>query len=175
MTSSPLGLLCAAALALGVVGAAGCGDSSDSADQRTSAASTKGSPSSTTKDAKSGDATSKPAKPAKPAKPGITFGQQSASGEAAVAQAQGIIDNPEIIRLRVIAQPPQNANVSYTLNCTTKGKTGGDTRQFSASTPIDREVEIPNGKPAKCTVSANAQLEFGKRGKVTMKLRGRER
>lgn len=172
MTSRPLGLLCAAALALGAVGAAGCGDSSDSEDQRTSAASTNGSPSSTTKDAKSGDATSKPAKPAKP---GITFGQQSASGEAAVAQAQGIIDKPEIIRLRVIAQPPQNVNVSYTLLCTKKGKTGGDTRQFSASTPIDREVEIPNGKPTKCNVSANAQLEFGKRGKVTMKLRGRER
>lgn len=169
MTSRPLGLLCAVALALGAVGAAGCGDSSDSEDERTSAASTSGSPSSTTKDAKSGDATSKPAKP------GITFGQQSASGEAAVAQAQGIIDNPEIIRLRVIAQPPQNANVSYTLLCTTKGKTGGDTRQFSASTPIDREVEIPNGKPTKCNVSANAQLEFGQRGKVTMKLRGRER
>lgn len=168
MTSRPLGLLCAAALALGALGAAGCGDSNDSEEERTSATSTKDSGSSTTEDSKSGDATPKPAKP------GITFGQQSASGEAALAQAQGIIDNPEIIRLRVVAEPPQNATVSYTLICTTKGKAGGDSRQFSASTPIDREVEI-NGKPTECNVSANAQLEVGKRGKVTMKLRGRER
>lgn len=162
-------MLCAAALALGALGAAGCGDSSDSEGERTSAGSTNGSESSTTKDAKSGDATSKSDKP------GITFGQKSATGESALAQAQGTIDNPEIVRLRVVADPPQNASVSYTLICVVNGKAGGDSGQFSASTPIDREIKIPGGKPSDCNVSANAQLEVGRSGKVTMKLRGRER
>lgn len=148
--SRPLAVFSAGVLALGALGANGCGDSSDG-DNNPSG------------------------KSEAPQPKAVTFGQRSASGEAAIAQAEGIIPNPEIIRLRVVAEPPQKVTVSYTLLCTVGGKTGGDSGQFSEDTPIDREIDLPDGKPTECNVSSNAQLEAGVSGKVTMKLRGQER
>lgn len=105
----------------------------------------------------------------------MTFGQQSASGEAAIAQVLGTIKNPQIIRIKVKTDPPLQASVTYTLICATGGSAGSDSGQFTAASPVDRKIAIPNGKPDSCDVSANAQLEAGGRGKITIKLRGRER
>lgn len=105
----------------------------------------------------------------------VTFGQQSASGEAAIAQTEGTIRNPEIIRVRVKTVPPLKASVTYTLICATGGSAGSKSGQFTASSPIDRKINIPNGRPDSCDVSANAQLEAGGDGTITIKLRGRER
>ncbi|MGI8730913.1 MAG: hypothetical protein ACR2LK_13170 [Solirubrobacteraceae bacterium] len=153
-STRPLAVLSVGVL-LSAFGAFGCGDTSESEDDDSPAAT-----------AESG---------ADAPKEGVTFGRQSATGEAAIAQAEGIIRKPEIIRLRVVTEPPQTVMVSYTLLCTVNGETGGDSAQFTEETPIDREVELPDGEPTQCNVSANAQLEVGESGRVTMKLRGRER
>ncbi len=175
MSTRPIALFATAALALAVMGVYGCGDSDAPDDDKSSTAATATSEGSTSKQTRSETSTTDAPKSGTSTKPGVTFAQRSATGESAIAQAQGIIDNPEIIRLRVVAEPPQQANVSYTLICVVRGKARGDSGQFSAKTPIDREIEIPGGTPTDCNVSANAQLESRRSGKVTMKLRGRER
>lgn len=156
MKPTPLALLAAGLFALAAMGADDCSDTSAPKDDNPSASS--------------------PDKPkASGPKKAMTFGQQGASGEAAIAQTTGTLRSPEIIRVRVKTEPPLNASVSYTLVCATGASAGSDSGQFTAASPIDRKIAIPNGKPDSCDVSANAQLEAGGSGKVTIKLRGRER
>ncbi|MEJ7786413.1 MAG: hypothetical protein WKF96_16540 [Solirubrobacteraceae bacterium] len=116
------------------------------------------------------DGSSPPPPPSK----SVTFGKQSASGEFAIAQTSGTIDSPEVIRVRVKTTPEQSVLVSYTLVCSTGASAGTDSGQFSAKTPVDRKIDVPNGKPDSCMVSANAQME-GPKGTIEIKLRGIER
>ncbi len=103
----------------------------------------------------------------------VTIGKASATGDFAVAQADGSIKNPKRISLVVTAVPDQQVDVSYNVTCTTdtpRAKTFSD--DFSAKTPVERKIDVPSTTPEACDLAANAQLE-GK-GELRVQLKGSE-
>jgi len=95
----------------------------------------------------------------------------SASGDFAIASADGTIDDPSEVRMRVRATPPQEVQATWTMTCAQGTGAGSSDDQFNATTPVSRRLKLPSKDPNDCTVAANAQLAEG--GKVTVTLTGK--
>lgn len=88
-----------------------------------------------------------------------TFAADDSQGDMPVAEATGDIDDPETIRLEVGATPPQKSFVTWDMTCTKAKDTSSNRGVFEATTPVDRVLVRPTGKPENCVVSATVQLE----------------
>jgi hypothetical protein len=97
--------------------------------------------------------------------------RQRSSGDFAIAQASGDVDNPGKIRLRVSASPSQKVEATWMVVCSKGlGASGSKDGQFKARAPLSKTLKLPMSNPDSCTVSANAQLSDS--GKVTVTLVG---
>lgn len=105
-----------------------------------------------------------------PARKAANFAKGEAEGDFAIASADGSIDDPTNLRVKVTATPPQKASVTYTVTCTKGTGVGSEDDQFEATTPIKRTLKLPQADPDDCIVAANAQLDEG--GKVNIALAG---
>ncbi len=149
-----------------IVGALAGGSDTPTADKANTPAAT---PASEKKNA--GEATPAPAVAPRPRS--RTIDTASATGDFAIAQATGDINDPAEIRLRVRSSIPQQASVTWTMTCTQADGAGSSDDQFDAATPVNRRLRMPSRDVSDCTVSANAQL--GEGGKVTVTLTGKKR
>lgn len=129
--------------------------------------STKGASDSSTPGA-TARATAKKAKKAAP-KPKV-IDHATASGDFAIAQAAGNIDNPGDLKVKVTSKPAQKVDVTWALVCAQGLGAGSKDGQFKATTPVTRALKKPSKDADSCTVSANAQLSTG--GRVTVTLLG---
>lgn len=119
-----------------------------------------------------GDENTAEAEPEAPAEP-VTFGEGEASGDFALASADGTIDAPQEIRVLIGATPEQEVQVTYTATCTQGGGGAGNTDdQFTETTPIDKTIELPADDVTSCIVAASGQLQEG--GDIRVRLRGTE-
>jgi hypothetical protein len=115
-------------------------------------------------------ATTSPGKNPTPKREATTIDSASASGDYAIAQAAGEIDDPGTINVRVTSKPRQKVDVTWALVCVQTGGAGTKDGQFSGRTPLTKALKKPAKKVSSCTVSANAQLAEG--GKVTVRISG---
>lgn len=99
-----------------------------------------------------------------------TVDSATASGDYAIAQASGSVDEPGRIRVLVNATPNQKVMVTWTMVCTQKSGAGSSDDQFNATTPVDRTLKLPAKDASGCIVSANAQLDGS--GTVKVRIRG---
>jgi hypothetical protein len=105
------------------------------------------------------------------ARPFKTIGTGKASGDYAVAQASGTVENPGIIRVKVTATPRQKVNVTWSMVCSQPGGgAGSKDGQFTARTTVTRTLSKPASRVTDCSVSALAQLPDG--GKIRITLTG---
>lgn len=101
---------------------------------------------------------------------GKTIDMSSASGDYAIAQASGTINNPHRIRVRVTAKPRQRVEVSWTMTCGRGTSAASKSGQYKARTTTTRTLRQPMRHADQCVVAANAQLDGS--GKVTIRILG---
>ena len=93
--------------------------------------------------------------------PGKKFGQETASGEYAIAVASGSVNRPRAIYVRVKSRPNQKATGAWNIVCS-KGFGAGSRRgQLRGRTPFVRKLTMSYRHPSSCTASASAQLSSG--------------
>ena len=156
--------LLAVAAALSV---AACGSSSNAttASTRTGAraACVKGAGSATTAaspTASSTTATTGSAPAAGPAAKQVTA-SGNASGQKPCARAAGTVHDPTSIVLRGTSEPQQDATWSWRISCENDNGAAAGTAagQKTLAMPGSETITLPSASPAKCVVSAAAQLD----------------
>lgn len=94
--------------------------------------------------------------------PGAKFGKPGvASGEFAIAQASGKVDNPSKIWVKATASPSQAVQGAYSVVCSRGFGAGTKNGSLAGQTPLLRRVPLPTPNPDSCIVAANAQLQDG--------------
>jgi hypothetical protein len=85
----------------------------------------------------------------------------NASGQEPCARAAGTVDNPISITLRGTSEPPQDATWSWRISCENENGAAAGTGagQKTLAMPGVEAVTLPSASPAKCVVSAAAQLD----------------
>jgi hypothetical protein len=85
----------------------------------------------------------------------------NASGQDPCARAAGTVDDPISITLRGTSEPRQSATWSWRISCEQQNGAAAGTGagQKTLSMPGSETITLPSASPAKCEVSAAAQLE----------------
>lgn len=91
------------------------------------------------------------------------------SGDYAIAQASGSVDNPRKIKVFVTTSPRQKADGAWTVVCSNGSGAGSKSGNISGRGKFSRKLKLPMKRPDNCTVAANAQLSEGGRVRVTIK------
>jgi hypothetical protein len=99
---------------------------------------------------------------------GKKIGQGSASGEFAVAVAEGAAMKPANLFAKVQVSPPQYVDAAYTVVCTKGQGTGTADEIFGGDAPLVERLRHPFKHPDRCAVSAEVQLSES--GELTLKL-----
>jgi len=139
----------AGVLACAVLGGAGCGGGDDGGgDDR-------------------GDDRAKPKR--------ITIDVARKVGRNARVVADGIIDRPAAVAIRVSAAPKQRVIVTWGLSCpkTADGTAKASGGSYAATPPNVKALRLPRRKIAFCAVRGEARLS--RRGRVKVTLLGSER
>ncbi len=103
----------------------------------------------------------------------LTIDTGRATGTFAVAQANGAIDNPGRLAIRISAAPKRKTTIIWNMTCN-QGSTARASRGRYTVTPLNtRNLELPLQKADICAFAANAQLSG--RGRIKVTLLGRER
>jgi hypothetical protein len=101
--------------------------------------------------------------------------QKQSMGGFAATKVSATVLKPATLRVRVTTVPRQNVLVSWTVVCSKSGTSAKKTKQVPPTlTPTTRSVPLTLRLPAKCTLSATAQLEHGE-GRITVQLLARRR
>jgi hypothetical protein len=96
------------------------------------------------------------------------LGQTSASGDFAMALANGTATNPHVILVRVVSAPRQAVSGHWMLVCG-RGMGGGSrTGSFKGVAPLTRPLRLPMVRAELCTVAASAKLSHS--GRITVSL-----
>jgi hypothetical protein len=104
---------------------------------------------------------------------GKRIGQGSATGEFAIAVAEGSAEKPRELFVKVVSSPSQYVDGAYTVVCT-KGQGAGTADEiFGGDTPLVEPLKHPFKHPDRCDVAADAQLSES--GSVTVKLFARRK
>jgi hypothetical protein len=104
---------------------------------------------------------------------GRKIGQGSASGEFAIALAEGSAKKPRELFVKVVTSPSQYVDGAYTVVCT-KGQGAGTADElFGGEAPLVEPLKHPYKHPDRCEVAADAQL--AESGAVTVKLFARRK
>jgi len=85
----------------------------------------------------------------------------NASGQEPCARAAGTVHDPISITLRGTSEPQRDATWSWKISCEKEngGAAGTGAGQKTLAMPGNETVALPSASPAKCVVSAAAQLE----------------
>lgn len=94
------------------------------------------------------------------------IGQQSASGDFAIAFASGTASRPSAIYVRVIATPRQTVSVNWNMICSRGTGAGSKEGSYNTSDTGLRRLRMPTAHPDSCTVAAGGSLARGGRIKV---------
>jgi hypothetical protein len=102
--------------------------------------------------------------------PGSKFGKTGkASGEFAIAQASGSVNNPSKVFAKVTSKPSQRVSGAFSIVCSKGFGAGSKNGSINGVTPLARRIPFPMRRPNSCSVAANAQLQDGG-GTVIVKL-----
>jgi len=96
------------------------------------------------------------------------IGRASASGDYAIALADGQATKPRAILIRVLARPNQSVSGNWTMVCSKGFGAGSKSGRFAARTPLTRRLRMPMSRPDDCSVSGSAQLK--RSGRITVLL-----
>jgi hypothetical protein len=105
----------------------------------------------------------------------VTIDVARTVGNHARANAEGIVDRPAAVAIRVSSAPPQRVVVTWGLSCpkTEDGKDRGTGGSYATRPPNVRALRLPRRKIAFCAVRGEARLS--RKGRVKVTLLGSER
>jgi hypothetical protein len=85
-------------------------------------------------------------------------GQGEASGRFTVAASSATVARPHALRMTITAKPNINTDAGYALQCRTGSRHAEKRVEFTARTPIARQIPLPFKLPNQCIVVANGTL-----------------
>ena len=91
------------------------------------------------------------------------IGRCRARGDFAICVADGSVDNPSRMWVKVKALPNQSVSGSWTVVCSRGSGAGSRDGNFSGQTPLKRRIRMPYTNPDNCSVGASGQLSHGGR------------
>lgn len=98
-------------------------------------------------------------------------GKGSASGDFAVAAANGTAKRPTAMAVRVLVTKRQTVNVFAVSACAKGFGVGSKSAQFKLRAPAMRVLKMPMAKADSCDVTASASITGG--GRVTVQVLAR--
>lgn len=102
------------------------------------------------------------------APPWKVVGKGTASGDFAVAAANGTKKQPKAMAVRVLVSRPQAVNVFAVTACIKGFGVGSKSAQFKMRAPATRVLKLPMSNAESCDVTASASIMGG--GKVTVQV-----
>lgn len=89
----------------------------------------------------------------------VVIDRGKARGDDTVAQANGSIDDPKRIWVKVKSRPRQEADGVWNMICSRGSFAESTDGQHSGSTPYRRRLRMPYRRPDRCSVAANAHRD----------------
>lgn len=96
------------------------------------------------------------------------IGSASASGDFAIALANGTAKHPIGVYVSALATPRQRVDVNWTLVCSKGLGAGSKSGSFKTLSSAKRKLRLPTAHPDECQVSAGGSLDRG--GRITVRL-----
>jgi len=86
------------------------------------------------------------------------IGKATARGDYATTIADGDVNNPTAIWVKIKARPNQKADGNWSMVCDKGVGAGSKSGSYSGTTPYVRRLKMPYSRPDSCIVSALGSL-----------------